>query len=139
MMIIIQILCVYIPTTAFTMIRADLDNKKIELAGSMDQIGTECVLVMKQIFNKNKQTWGVLGAQGVLVNLLMLTLDGSTDKIDIKPEWKDKGTMQLEKIKDLMGDMKLDQATIDKLAETSEGYPVTSEQLKSAMEKVSES
>ena len=35
----------------------------------------------------------------------MLTLDGSTDKINIKPEWKDKGTMQIEKIKDLMGDI----------------------------------
>ena len=140
MIIIIQILCVYIPTTAYAMIRADLDNKKIELAGSMDEIGTECVLVMRQLFEKNKETWGVLGAQGILVNLLMLTLDGSTDKINIKPEWKDKGTIQLEKIKDLMGDMKLDyQATIDKLAETSSGYPVTSEQLKSAMEKVSES
>ena len=60
------------------------------------------------MFEKNKETWGVLGAQGILVNLLMLTLDGSTDTINIKPEWKDKGTIQLEKIKDLMGDMKLD-------------------------------
>lgn len=121
------------------MIRADLDNKKIELAGSMDEIGTECVLVMRQMFEKHKETWGVLGAQGILVNLLMLTLDGSTDKINIKPEWKDKGSMQLEKIKDLMGDINFNQATIDKLAEASEGYPITAEQLKSAMEKVSES
>lgn len=139
MMIIIQILCVYVPVTALIMIRADLDNKKIELAGSMDEIGTECVLVMRQLFEKNKETWGVLGAQGILVNLLMLTLDGSTDKINIKPEWKDKGSMQLEKIKDLMGDINFNQATIDKLAEVSEGYPVTVEQLKSVMEKGSES
>ncbi|MEE3350578.1 MAG: hypothetical protein VZR09_11145 [Candidatus Gastranaerophilaceae bacterium] len=87
------------------MIRADLNNKKIELAGSMDEIGTECVLIMREMFEKHKESWGVLGAQGILVNLLMLTLDGSTDKINIKPEWKDKGTMQLEKIKDLMGDI----------------------------------
>lgn len=139
MIIIIQILCVYIPATAFAMIRADLDNKKIELAGSMDEIGTECVLIMREMFEKHKESWGVLGAQGILVNLLMLTLDGSTDKINIKPEWKDKGTMQLEKIKDLMGDINFNQATIDKLAEVSDGYPVTAEQLKSAMEKVSES
>ena len=47
----------------------------------------------------------MLGAQGVLVNLLMLTLDESVSKFGIKPEWKDKGTMQLEKFKDLMGGM----------------------------------
>ena len=41
----------------------------------------------------------------MLVNLLMLTLDESVSKFGIKPEWKDKGTMQLEKFKDLMGGM----------------------------------
>lgn len=139
-MIIIQILCVYIPVTALIMIIADLDNKKIELAGSMDEIGTECVLVMKQIFEKNKETWGVLGAQGVLVNLLMLTLDENVSKFGIKPEWKDKSSIQLEKFKDLMGGIDFDQSTIDKLAKVSNGeYIVTPAQLKSAMEKVSES
>ena len=139
MMIIIQILCVYIPTTAFIMIRADLDNKKIELAGSMDEIGTECVLVMKQIFERNKETWGVLGAQGVLVNLLMLTLDESVSKFGIKPEWKDKGSMQLEKFKDLMGGMDFNQEIVNKMTEVPNENLVSSEQLQKAMDKVSES
>jgi len=29
------------------MIRADFDNKKIELAGSMDEVGTECVIILR--------------------------------------------------------------------------------------------
>ena len=113
-MIIIQILCVYIPTSAYTMIKADLDGKKIELAGSIDQIGTECVLVMKQIFNKNKQTWGVLGAQGVLVNLLMLTLDDSVGTFGIEPQWKDKNSLKMQ---ELMGGMDFNQEVMNQFVQ----------------------
>ena len=94
---------------------------------------------MKQIFEKNKETWGVLGAQGVLVNLLMLTLDESVSKFGIKPEWKDKGTMQLEKFKDLMGGMDFNQEIVNKMAEVPNENLVSSEQLQKAMDKVSKS
>ena len=96
------------------MIKADLDGKKIELAGSIDQIGTECVLVMKQIFNKNKQTWGVLGAQGVLVNLLMLTLDDSVGTFGIEPQWKDKNSLKMQ---ELMGGMDFNQEVMNQFVQ----------------------
>ena len=142
MMIIIQILCVYIPTSAFTMIRADFDNKKIELAGSMDEVGTECVIILRQILNRNKETWGVLGAQGVLLNILTLTLSPQVDQYNIKPEWVSKEpnpAQAMFKAMQQMGGMNFDQSTIDKMTEAGEEYPVTSEQLDSVMEKESES
>lgn len=122
MMIVIQILCAYIPTSALTMIRADFDNKKIELAGSMDEVGTECVIILRQILNKNKETWGVLGAQGVLLNIITLALSPQVDQYNIKPEWVSKEANPAQAMFNAMqqmGGMGFDQSTIDKLAEDS--------------------
>lgn len=93
MMIIIQILCAYIPATAYTMINANFDQKTINLAGSMDEIGTECAIILRQILQQNKQNWGNLGAQGVLVNIFMLALSGQTEKLGVNIKWKSKEDM----------------------------------------------
>lgn len=93
MMIIIQILCVYIPATAFIMINANFDERNIDLAGSIDEVGTECAAILRQIFKKNKQSWGALGAQGVLVNIFMLALTGQIDEKQLRINWKLKEDM----------------------------------------------
>ena len=104
MMIIIQILCVYIPATAFIMINAIFDERNIDLAGSIDEVGTECAAVLRQIFKKNKQSWGALGAQGVLVNIFMLALTGQIDEKQLRINWKLKEDMFKNSV--LMPDMK---------------------------------
>lgn len=122
MIIIIQILCAYIPTSALIMIRADFDNKKIELAGSMDEVGTECAIILRQILNKNKETWGILGAQGILVNILSLAVSSQVEQYNIKPEWVSKEPNPAQAMFNAMqqmGSMGFDQSTIDKLAEDS--------------------
>ena len=132
-MIIIQILCAYIPATALTMISANFDERKISLAGSMDEIGTECAYVLREILQQNKESWGALGAQGVLVNIFMIALTMDPEKKrQVNIEWKSKDEMK--QVSTL-----LDQSTIDKLAETPGGYPVTLKQLESAMKKINES
>ena len=93
MMIIIQILCVYIPATAFIMINANFDERNIDLAGSIDEVGTECAAILRQIFKKDKQSWGALGAQGVLVNIFMLALTGQIDEKQLRINWKLKEDM----------------------------------------------
>lgn len=93
MMIIIQILCAYIPATALIMISANFDQKTINLAGSIDEVGTECAVILRQILQQNKQNWGNLGAQGVLVNIFMLALSGQIEKLGVNIKWKSKEDM----------------------------------------------
>lgn len=141
MMIIIQILYAYIPATAYTMINANFDEKKISLAGSMDEIGTECAYVLRQILQQNKESWGALGAQGVLVNIFMIALTMDPEKKrQVNIEWKSKDEMKRaptlsDQFVKKMAEMGLGQSTIDKLAEVPSEYPATLEQLESAMKK----
>ena len=129
MMIIIQILCAYIPATALIMISADFDEGKINLAGSMDEVGTECAYILRQILEQNQNNWGALGAQGVLVNIFMIALTMDSEKRkQVNIQWKSKDKMK--QVSTL-----LDQSTIDKLVEA----PGTLEQLESAMKKINES
>ncbi len=93
MMIIIQILCAYIPTTALIMISANFDQRTINLAGSRDEVGTESAIILRQILQQNKQNWGNLGAQGVLVNIFMLALSGQTENLGVNIKWKSKEDM----------------------------------------------
>ena len=133
MMIIIQILCAYIPATALIMISADFDEGKISLAGSMDEVGTECAYILRQILEQNQNNWGALGAQGVLVNIFMIALTMDSEKRkQVNIQWKSKDEMK--QVSTL-----LDQSTIDKLVEAPGGYPTTLEQLESAMKKINES
>lgn len=92
-MITIWILCAYRPTSAFIMINSNLDQKTIDLAGSMDEVGTECAAILRQILQQNQQSWGNLGAQGVLVNIFMLALTGQTDDLHMQINWKQKQDM----------------------------------------------
>lgn len=129
MMIIIQILCAYIPATALIMISADFDEGKINLAGSMDEVGTECAYILRQILERNQNNWGALGAQGVLVNIFMIALTMDPEKRkQVNIQWKSKDEMK--QVSTL-----LDQSTIDKLVEA----PGTLEQLESAIKKINES
>lgn len=92
-MITIWILYAYRPTSALTMINSNLDQKTIDLAGSMDEVGTECAVILRQILQQNQQSWGNLGAQGVLVNIFMLALTGQTDDLHMQINWKQKQDM----------------------------------------------
>ena len=93
MIITIWILCAYRPMSAFIMINSNLDQKTIDLAGSMDEVGTECAAILRQILQQNQKSWGNLGAQGVLVNIFMLALTGQTDDLHMQINWKQKEDM----------------------------------------------
>ena len=151
MIIIIWILCVYIPTSAFIMINANFDQKTIDLAGSMDEIGTECAIILRQILKQNKQSWGNLGAQGVLVNIFMLALTGQTDELETNINWKAKSDMfkkqeNIERIEDVLKNgflvdengnkIKMEHfeaGDIDKLAQVPNINPLDSEQIKTIL------
>lgn len=126
MMIIIQILCAYIPATALIMISADFDEGKISLAGSMDEVGTECAYILRQILERNQNNWGALGAQGVLVNIFMiaLTMDPEKKK-QVNIEWKSK--------EDMKKDFSFPDQVINKLAEVPNINPATFEEIGSML------
>lgn len=108
MMIIIQILCAYIPATALIMISADFDEGKISLAGSMDEVGTECAYILRQILEQNQNNWGALGAQGVLVNIFMIALTMDSEKRkQVNIQWKSKDDMFKQDEKSQLGDVDL--------------------------------
>jgi len=62
------------------MISADFNEGKINLAGSMDEVGTECAYILREILEQNQSNWGALGAQGVLVNIFMIALTMDPEK-----------------------------------------------------------
>ena len=126
MMIIIQILCVYIPTTALIMISADFDEGKINLAGSMDEVGTECAYILRQILEQNQNNWGALGAQGVLVNIFMIALTMDPEKRkQVNIQWKSKDEMKK--------DFSFPDQVINKLAEVPNINPATFEEIGSML------
>lgn len=108
MMIIIQILCAYIPATALIMISADFDEGKISLAGSMDEVGTECAYILRQILEQNQSNWGALGAQGVLVNIFMIALTMDSEKRkQVNIQWKSKEDIFKQEEKSQLGNIDL--------------------------------
>lgn len=126
MMIIIQILCAYIPATALIMISADFDEGKISLAGSMDEVGTECAYILRQILERNQNNWGALGAQGVLVNIFMIALTMDPEKRkQVNIQWKSK--------EDMKKDFSFPNQVINKLAEVPNINPATFEEIGSML------
>ena len=126
MMIIIQILCAYIPATALIMISADFDEGKISLAGSMDEVGTECAYILRQILERNQNNWGALGAQGVLVNIFMIALTMDPEKRkQVNIQWKSK--------EDMKKDFSFPDQVINKLAEVPNINPATFEEIGSML------
>ena len=126
MMIIIQILCAYIPATALIMISADFDEGKINLAGSMDEVGTECAYILRQILEQNQNNWGALGAQGVLVNIFMIALTMDPEKRkQVNIQWKSK--------EDMKKDFSFPDQVINKLAEVPNINPATFEEIGSML------
>ena len=126
MMIIIQILCAYIPATALIMISADFDEGKISLAGSMDEVGTECAYILRQILERNQNNWGALGAQGVLVNIFMIALTMDPEKRkQVNIQWKSK--------EDIKKDFSFPDQVINKLVEVPNINPATFEEIGSML------
>ena len=126
MMIIIQILCAYIPATALIMISADFDEGKISLAGSMDEVGTECAYILRQILERNQNNWGALGAQGVLVNIFMIALTMDPEKRkQVNIQWKSK--------EDMKKNFSFPDQVIDKLVEVPNINPATFEEIGSML------
>ena len=126
MMIIIQILCAYIPATALIMISADFDEGKINLAGSMDEVGTECAYILRQILEQNQNNWGALGAQGVLVNIFMIALTMDPEKRkQVNIQWKSK--------EDMKKAFSFPNQVIDKLAEVPNINPAIFEEIGSML------
>lgn len=69
------------------MIISDLKNHKgLIIKGNMSQVSAECVLIMSEIYKKNKQTYNKEIATGILTNMLVKAIDENAKREDV--EWK---------------------------------------------------
>lgn len=69
------------------MISSDLRNHKgLVIEGNIRDVSAECVLIMREIYKKNKQTYNKEIATGILTNMLVKAIDENAKREDV--EWK---------------------------------------------------
>ena len=69
------------------MIFSDLKNHKgLVIEGNISDVSAECVLIMREIYKKNKQVYNKEIATGILTNMLVKAIDENAKKEDV--EWK---------------------------------------------------
>ena len=69
------------------MISSDLRNHKgLVIEGNIRDVSAECVLIMREIYKKNKETYNKEIATGILTNMLVKAIDENTKREDV--EWK---------------------------------------------------
>lgn len=66
------------------MINCDLRNHKgMHIQGDVADVSAECVLVMREIYKRNKEQYGQTIAQGILTNMLVKAIVEDVKKEDI--------------------------------------------------------
>lgn len=69
------------------MISSDLRNHKgLVIEGNISDVSAECVLIMREIYKKNKQIYNKEIATGILTNMLVKAIDENVKREDV--EWK---------------------------------------------------
>ena len=69
------------------MISSNFGEKKgLVLEGSLSEVSAECILIMREIYKKNKETFNKQIATGILTNMLIKAIDENVKHDDV--EWK---------------------------------------------------
>lgn len=69
------------------MISSDLRNHKgLVIEGNIRDVSAECVLIMREIYKKNEQTYNKEIATGILTNMLIKAINEEAKREDV--EWK---------------------------------------------------
>ena len=62
------------------MIKSDYNNGGLHIEGSLSEVSAECILIMRQIYEKNKEEYGEKIALGILTNMLIKAIDDNVTK-----------------------------------------------------------
>lgn len=69
------------------MISSNFGEKKgLVLEGSLSEVSAECILIMREIYKKNKEIFNKQIATGILTNMLIKAIDENVKHDDV--EWK---------------------------------------------------
>lgn len=67
------------------MIQCDLRNRKgLHIQGDISDVSAECILIMREIYKKNKETFNETMAQGILTNMLVKAIVEDARREDIQ-------------------------------------------------------
>ena len=68
------------------MIRSNWENYEgLVIQGSISKVSAECVMIMRQIYKRNKEVYGKEIALGILMNMMLKAID---DKNEVKEKVK---------------------------------------------------
>lgn len=62
------------------------DHKGLVIQGSLSEVSAECILIMREIYKKNKEIYNKEIATGILTNMLVKAIDENAKHDDV--EWK---------------------------------------------------
>lgn len=65
------------------MIKSHVDNGGLIIEGSVAEVSAECILIMREIYKKNKGAYGDKIAVGLLTNMLIKAIDDNVTREDI--------------------------------------------------------
>lgn len=66
------------------MIKTDLRNHEgLHISGDISDVSAECILIMREIYKRNKEAYGQTIAQGILTNMLVKAIVEDATKEDV--------------------------------------------------------
>lgn len=72
------------------MINVDFIGKKgLHIQGDISAVSAECILIMREIYKRNKQVYGETIAQGLLTNMLVKAIVEDVEEAPVKWEVSD--------------------------------------------------
>ena len=60
-------------------------HKGLMIEGDISEVSTECILIMREIYKRNREVFSNEVAIGILTNMLIKAINGKEEK---KVEWK---------------------------------------------------
>lgn len=68
----------------YNMIKTDLrKHEGLHIAGDIADVSAECILIMREIYKRNKEAYGETIAQGILTNMLVKAIVEDATKQDV--------------------------------------------------------
>ena len=67
------------------MIYSNFKNKQgLRINGTIDEVSAQCILIMKEIFLRNKEQYGYNIAKSILINMLLKAIKPDLKKEDLE-------------------------------------------------------
>ena len=68
----------------YNMIKTDLrKHEGLHISGDISDVSAECILIMREIYKRNKEAYGQTIAQGILTNMLVKAIVEDATKEDV--------------------------------------------------------